>query len=225
MKTNRFYIEQNLDLEEITLISREVVHQIRDVLRMKFGNKIVIFNGNGLDYLFEIRSIDKTSIQLKKIESKPNIFNPKLELEIAVALVKRDKIEWIIEKGTEIGVSSFRPLLAERSEKKSINMERLNKIALEATEQSQRGKVPIIHGVTKLTDLGKERYIVLDPKGSKFKPSIDTKITILVGPEGGWTEKELEIFRDRNAEIVSIGSQTLKTETACLAISAMLLLD
>jgi 16S rRNA (uracil1498-N3)-methyltransferase len=138
-----------------------------------------------------------------------------------------------VQKATEIGVNHVVPVLCERSEKKNLNMERLEKIAIEASEQSGRGDVPKIHDVVKLSELLKKdllpnRAIYFDLNGISLKEAVkdsDTKdIAVFVGPEGGWSEAEVAEFKKYNIQAVTLGSQVLRAETAAIAIASLLLL-
>jgi 16S rRNA (uracil1498-N3)-methyltransferase len=145
---------------------------------------------------------------------------------------QEDKMEWVVEKATELGVSKIIPIISERSEKKSINMERANKIAIEASEQSGRATIPeILEPVDLSTELLEEikkrgfDLITLDtnstsllatrPNGSSGRE--ERGDAIFIGPEGGWSDKELNLFADAGAQIYSLGKLTLRAETAAVA--------
>ena len=157
---------------------------------------------------------------------------------LIAALIKKDNFEWIIEKATELGVTGIIPVISERSEKKSLNMERGNKILVEASEQSGRVTLPqlknpqslaeVIQSVTQ-ADEEKMNLISIDPEGKPWPKSgfgqFDSKPAgIFVGPEGGWSDRELEMFKEAGIAIYSIGSQVLRAETAAVAVSSLLLL-
>jgi len=137
----------------------------------------------------------------------------------------------IVEKCTEIGASAFHPLISERSEKKDLNIERLYKIAKEAAEQSGKTSLPAIFNPEKLekaiSDFDGELFL-LNFDGDDLKKMLSTnkskKIGILVGPEGGWSDNERIWFDEKGIKSVSFGSQTLRAETAAIAVSVLLLL-
>lgn len=234
MRLHRFYLK-NLSVEtglqqSIKITDKNLIHQWLKVFRMKKNDNLFLFNGDGFDYLTKINEINKKEITLNIIDKKINKFSPAVNLNLIISLPKKDKMEWIIEKGTEIGVSTFSPILSEHSEKKEINLERLEKIAIEATEQSGRNSPPQINKLLKLKEvkLNPENFIVFDPSGEKFsleKIKSIKKINALIGPEGGWGDKELEYFKNNNLKIYSIGSQILRAETATIAISSLILLN
>ena len=146
------------------------------------------------------------------------------------SLVKKDNFEWVLEKGTELGVSGFVPILSERSEKKNLNMERGKRIIREASEQSGRGVMPNLYGVHDLSralETFDMDFVAFDPTGKPFDKDDIMKggrIGILIGPEGGWSGSELELFRQKDISVYSLGTQVLRAETAAVSISSLLLL-
>ncbi len=131
-------------------------------------------------------------------------------------------MEWVVEKATELGVSKIVPIISERSEKKDLNMERIRKIIVEASEQCGRADVPVLGSVMTLEECimeVEEEKIVFDITGEHFSSSLihnTCPVSIFIGPEGGWTEKELELFKQKGAKIFSLGPLTLRAETASI---------
>ncbi|NDE68149.1 RsmE family RNA methyltransferase, partial [bacterium] len=128
--------------------------QWRKVFRFKAGDKVILFDGSGFDFLCEIQSYtantqgrgEKSSescAEVKILEVMNNVVVPVRETSLFCAVLKKDTFEWVVEKATEMGVSRIVPVLAERSEKKNLNIERLQKIIIEASEQSGRGTLPV----------------------------------------------------------------------------------
>ncbi|MBX4198161.1 16S rRNA (uracil(1498)-N(3))-methyltransferase [Candidatus Parcubacteria bacterium] len=258
MRLHRFFIEEQLrNKREITIFDEEVIHQWKDVFRLRTGNQLILLDNSGFEYIAEVVLLAKGKAELKIIDSSANTNDPKREVWLFASLIKKDNFEWILEKGTELGVSHFVPMLSERSEKKNLNIERAEKIIKEASEQSGRGIMPELHEVTDLGDLMtaeiREKLgievlpmIAFDPQGEKFdlarhlearlpsslqrqSPSTmlgatNPPVGVLVGPEGGWTPKELELFKLHNIPIYNLGPQILRAETAAIAISSLLLL-
>lgn len=141
MRLHRFYISETVgDKNEITINSTEQVNQIRRVFRLKTGDSIVIFDRSGYDYECRIGSFWKGLLSLIVVSNSRSRYMPSRDIYLCVAVVKKDTFEWIVEKATELGVTDIIPIIAERSEKKSLNGERLKKIAIEASEQSGRGE-------------------------------------------------------------------------------------
>jgi 16S rRNA (uracil1498-N3)-methyltransferase len=238
MRLHRFFITDHLrNKKDISIFDDELIHQWKDVFRLKAGDRLILLDNTGFEYLSEIGLLAKGEAQVKIIEGNISENIPKKDIWLFAALIKKDNYEWIIEKGTEIGVSHFVPIISDRSEKKNLNMERAQKIIKEASEQSARGKLPELHEIVDLeTALQKSTptLVAFDVGGmpfdvAKFKsPSTllgvgPTQIGIFVGPEGGWSDRELELFKQKNIPIYSLGSQILRAETAAIVIPSLFL--
>jgi 16S rRNA (uracil1498-N3)-methyltransferase len=191
-------------------------------------------NGTGIDYLCLISSLRAQGATLAVIREVNNTnLSLRKNIYLCMALIKKDNFELTAQKVTEIGVNHIVPILCEHSEKKKINIERLEKIVVEASEQSGRGDVPMIHEVTTLEKLFNsgilpQEKIILHPEGISFQQYKNNlsqaSIAVFVGPEGGFSPKEIEFFNKYNVRVVSLGSQILRAETAAIAISSLLLL-
>ena len=173
--------------------------------------------------------LDKNKTVLKVVEKKPNENIPKKEIHLFQSVIKKDNFEWVMEKGAELGVSYFHPIVSERSEKKNINFERVGKIIKEASEQSWRWSLPILGELADLKNALNNNFIAsaFHPIGDKFNKNDfekDKILGILIGPEGGWSDKELELFKEKGVKILSLGSQILRADTAAIAVSSLLLL-
>ncbi len=238
MRLHRFFIDEPLvGGNSIVIKNRDLLHQWKNVFRFQVGHRLILLDNSGYEFEAQISSLSGISCSLIIIESKLSPSAPSREIFLFAALIKKDKFEWVLEKGTEIGVSHFIPVLAERSEKKNLNTERALKIIKEATEQSHRAKLPKLHGALELEDAlefikspGVENctVIVLDPSGSqKFDKHLfksDKRIALFVGPEGGWSSHELDVFKKHNIDTYSLGPLVLRAETASLAATSILLL-
>ena len=209
-----------------TLISYgDITNQIRNVFRLRSGDKVILFDGSGRDFVATITGYEKDSVSFKIEEVSDNNVSPKKKIYLFASIVKKDTFEWIAQKATELGVTHIIPVLAERSEKKNLNIERLQKIITEAAEQSGRATLPELHEIITLPDALK-RYsdiasIAWNIEAPKFV-SQDLKDIqgIYIGPEGGWSEKELTLFKENNIGIYSLGPQVLRAETAVVATLA-----
>lgn len=230
MRLHRFFVGQKIEIgENITISSSELTNQIKNVFRMKAGDRVVLFNGGEYDFECSIVNIDNTMIELMPEESTPcrNIIEKNIIL--CASVIKKDNFEFIVEKATELGVSSIVPVISERSEKKLLNIDRLNKIAIEASEQSGRNNIPAISDIKKLADVvedtaRKDMNIVVfhtDPKqemnNKSSAPELsEDNIAIFIGPEGGWTDDEIDRFHKSGAHFLSLGKGILRAETAAI---------
>ncbi len=241
MRLHRFYInEKNISKgKELRIDDKELLHQWQKVFRLQASDRVIVFNGEDFEYEGYFKVLAKSEAVLvidkeRKVERQTDI-----ELHLFESIIKKDNFELIVEKCTEIGVSAFHPLVSERSEKKDLNIERLNKIAKEAAEQSGKTMLPEIFNPEKLekaiADFDGELF-VLDFEGedllaslkshpSQMKSQFDgARIGILVGPEGGWSDNERIWFDEKGIKSVSFGSQILRAETAAIVVSALILM-
>lgn len=222
----RIYLE-NSDLSEqnIILKDKEIVHQLSKVLRVRLWEKISFFNWETkTDFIYEIIGIEKKEILLEKKSEQENNSEINFELSLYNALPnKLEKIEYIIQKGTEIGFTEFNFFRTDRSQKLFISdnkIERLKKIITEAAEQSWRAIIPEIiisdnFDINNLSD-GKNIFFHTQNEKSWDLKSIEKtegeKINLFVGPEGGWSEREVDIL-EKNTMRIHLGNRILRTET------------
>lgn len=229
MRLHRFFVDEKIaNRKEVTIKSKELINQVRRVFRLKTGDMVVLFDGSGSDYVCAIAGyVADHSIVLDIREVKHSNFMPAKKIHLFAAIVKKDNFELIAEKATELGVTDIHPIISERVEKKLINEARLKKIIAEASEQSGRGDMPTIHDIVSLKDaitsvsVDKElKSLVFHTEGSKFdKESINESesIAVFIGPEGGWSNDEISMFHDRGMDVVCLGEQVLRAETAVVA--------
>lgn len=246
MRLHNFFIDQKIGAQkEIKIDDSGLLNQWRHVLRFNTGSSLVLFDNSGLEYLAQFVELTYRGATLAILKKQKNKFLPKREIFLYQSLIKSDKFEWILEKGTELGVSHFCPVISARSVAKKINLVRAKKILIESSEQSGRGILPdIVEPVSLDSALSSlsAPAIALDPTGSPFSdfskpsPSFEhegsqslnglnpTAFGVFLGPEGGFMPEELKCFTAKNIPIVSLGSQILRAETAAIAISSLLLL-
>ena len=147
-----------------------------------------------------------------------------MKIHLYLSLIKKDKFELAIEKATELGVSSITPVIAERSQYKQVREDRLKKIVKEATEQSGRTTLPKISPTETVEEVvvKHQDVLVLHMDGTPLSEiSIGEDVSMLIGPEGGWSEKELELFKEKNVQVVSLPFGVLRAETAAIVASAV----
>ena len=205
---------------------------ISKVLRKNVGSQITITNGKGLEWKGEITSILNQKVEAKKITSL-QYSNKKKHIHLAVAPTKsNDRMEWLIEKVTEIGVSSITPILCDHSERKIIRKERLIKIAISALKQSQQFFLPEINSMMTfknyIKSINHPALIAHCGKSSKIELKNynweSEQIHLLIGPEGDFSLKEIKDAISAKLIPVSLGQQRLRTETASILGSHILLI-
>ena len=225
MSNIRLYYPNSIVENTTSLLSKEHTHYLANVMRSKRGSNINFFNKEG-EWISEIVFLEKDRVEVKFLNRvKESIKSSNIEL--AICLVKKNPMEIILQKATELGVTKIIPIIYERTEVKELNLERANKIVVEATEQSNQLSPPEISKITKLKDFinnlnetsklffadinSKERLKKEDIKGDNLK-------TILIGPEGDFTPNERKmILENKNTIYFSISKNILKTETATIS--------
>ena len=233
MRLHRFFVDERVNPSgRVVIRDQKLLHQWRSVLRLKAGDEVVLFDGFGRDHRCELATLARDEAVCLVRESVENHTLPALQLCLFMSLVKRDGFEWLLEKATELGVAQIRPVIADRSEAKKFNLLRAKEIIREAAEQSGRGSLPALYEPMELSNVFREyRFfasVAFDPHGELFKKEglmKEEKLGAFIGPEGGWSARELEWFREKKIPVLSLGSPTLRAETAGVAVSALLLLS
>ena len=224
MSIIRLYHPENILENSTSLLSKEHTHYLVNVMRAKRGANVNFFNKNG-EWLSEIVFLEKDRVEVKflnKIKENTNTHN----IELAICLVKKNAMEIILQKATELGIRKIIPIISERTEVKEINFERANKIVIEATEQSNQLEPPEISKILKLKDflnINTNKKIFFADINSDY--SLEKKdfkegetVTVLVGPEGDFspTEREL-ILNDSTIVAFSLSKNILRTDTAVIS--------
>ena len=201
-------------------------HHIVKVLRKKAGDKLHITNGQGALFLVEILEANNKRCMgqvLSAEKKRPKMFN----LHLAVAPTKKiDRFQWFLEKATEIGVDRITPILCEHSERRHLTMDRMRRTVEEAMKQSLRTYLPVLEEPKSFTEFLKEeqpllKFIAHCREGEKAdlkrRVAADKDVVILVGPEGDFSETEVNQALGQGFVPVSLGNSRLRTETAALA--------
>lgn len=216
----------NATSNQFTFDKIESRHIVK-VLRKKEGDRLFITNGKGDLFTAEVLFANdkKCTIQIIKSEVKEKPWN--YYLHIAIAPTKNnDRLEWFLEKATEIGIDEITPLICKHSERKVIKKERLDKVVVSAMKQSLKFQLPKLNEATTFQgfikqDFDGDLFIAhceeTDKKTLKNELKPQQKITILIGPEGDFSSKEIEMALQRNFIPVSLGESRLRTETAGIA--------
>lgn len=225
-----FYEAQLPATPGLFTLSEESSKHCSIVLRMKPGTIIALTNGLGLKCLGEIVAADKkkTVVQLSAFEQTPA---PNAKNNIAISFVKNAaRMEWFLEKATEIGITGFYPLIAERTERTHFKKERWEQILVSAMLQSQQTYKPVLHDPIQFKQLiqqplnGQLLFAHCEPGEKKAIQSIDQSVNtlLLIGPEGDFTPREIEMAAQAGATMISLGNTRLRTETAGIAAAVLL---
>jgi 16S rRNA (uracil1498-N3)-methyltransferase len=214
-------------IQKITyqLSEEESKHAVK-VLRMETGDEVCMIDGQGGLYYGIIDEPDPKRCMIRVIEKIEQFGRKNYSLHLAIAPTKSlDRFEWFLEKAVEIGVDQVTPLLCQRSERKTIKIERLEKIVLSAMKQSIKAYLPVINPMTKFSDFIKNSgdgkkliaHCIDAPKPSlKSKLANQNQFTILIGPEGDFSPEEIALAKNSGFEEVHLGKSRLRTETAAI---------
>lgn len=225
MSDVRIYVEQNKILDFITLTEKSVTHKLKSVLRFKNGDKVKIFDGKGKEYVYRIENLDKKTIALKKERISVDNKVPKRGMVLGFPVMRESKIDFILQKGTELGVSKFIPFICQRSlkvkdlDKKDI---RWQKIVLEAVRQSDRVWIPQVNKVMDFSQILALKYenkiagsITSTLKLNKLNKK-DKDIFFIVGPEGDFSQREYSQLAKNKFDLITLSKNILRTETAAI---------
>ncbi len=229
-KIHRFITEYKKSGDHIEINNEEIVHQILDVLKLRTGEICSISNGDGFEYKSEIEEISKNRIVYKIIEVEIKNNEPERKVTLYQSILKKENFELVLQKASEMGIQNIVPIINERTVKTNLNFERLAKIAREASELSGRTNVTNVLEIVDfeesiMTDKNTDK-ILFDITGELNASSqkLDAKsLSIYIGPEGGFTEKEIAFAKQCGAKVYNLGSLTLRGETAGIIASYLAL--
>lgn len=244
MTRRRFYAPPDaFDLKHntVTLVTDEARH-LREVLRLKPGDEVYVFNGEGKEFFSRIEESRRDTARLQIIrEVEPARPESPLQLTLALALLKGDKFDLVVQKATELGVARIVPVITKHADIRlrdesdaAKRVTRWQRIAMEAAKQSGRAVVPEVAGVVTFASLIER----IDPRGGSLmfserdgqsliqiresNAADASVITALVGSEGGWSDEEIAKARAAGWGVVTLGGRTLRAETAGIAVIALL---
>jgi len=241
---DRFFVKQeNLQGEKVVLVGQQA-HQINNVLRKKAGEHIIVLDNLGAEYEIELQTIKKEKVTGQIKENRKAVGEPVAEITLYQSLLSRENFEWVLQKCTEVGVTSFVPIVTERSivrRQDAITPRKLSRwrdIITEAAEQSGRGRIPqleqavnFVDAVSGLGDFDHCLIGTLGVTGSNVREVLRTfsaepiTVALFIGPEGGFTDKEVTVACSKGATAFSLGKRILRTETAAVVASAVILYE
>jgi len=249
MTRRRFYAppESFSDDGARVALSAEESRHLRDVLRLRAGDEAFVFDGEGREFACVVRDDDgggrgraSATLEVRGPVEPPRPESP-LELTLGVALLKGEKFDLVVQKATELGATRVVPLETRRADVRlrdakdaARRVERWRRLALEASKQSGRARVPAVAEPTTLDSLtsaapraGELRLLFAECGGAgldaiTFNNGSRSFVTALVGPEGGWDDEEIAHARSRGSTIITLGGRTLRAETAAITVAALL---
>jgi 16S rRNA (uracil1498-N3)-methyltransferase len=226
-----FYAPPSLINNKSLSIQGEELHHLSKVLRKKVGETIIVVDGKEHAYEAVLESITKSSADCKILETFNRFNEPHVVVKLAFALLRNpSRLDFLVEKCTELGVREFIPMKTDRTIVSRVHRERLQKIALSAMKQCGRSFLPLIHSPMDfdevLTYLGPcERKLITHEKANETI-TVDRRLEtmgVLIGPEGGFTDKEIQAAVESGFKPVSLGPRRLRSETAAIAVSSLIL--
>jgi 16S rRNA (uracil1498-N3)-methyltransferase len=247
MTVPRFFIPSEwIDGRQVTLIE-EIAHQVRNVLRTSAGDRLVVLDNSGWEREVEVTRVAQNVVLCHVIEERLSPAEPRTKISLYQGVLKARKFEWVLQKGTELGLVEFIPVVCERSligdlEDVDRKLGRWARIICEAAEQSGRGQLPRLYpaslfdqscqramrsgGLSLILWEGEEvvslkSALTADATGAARPFSI----SLFVGPEGGFTEEEVEMARRYHLQPIRLGPRTLRAETAGLVAASGVLYE
>ena len=233
MINTRIYTPQILAVDLSFRLEKAASHHCLKVLRLTKGAKLALFNGDGFEYLAEIVAIENQQAHCCVISQQEGIKESPLTIHLAQGLARGQKMDYVIQKAVECGVASVTPIISERcgvklsSDRVEKKMKHWQQVAISASEQCGRSVVPkIITPVDYLTYISEhpELKLMAHPESANAStlPESLKEVSIIIGPEGGFTELEISQASKAGAVVLSLGPRVLRTETAALVTATLL---
>jgi 16S rRNA (uracil1498-N3)-methyltransferase len=222
MTVHRFFVAPETSGGDRFPLPPAIARQVRTVLRLRDGERIVVLTGDGSEAVCRLEGEDCVVE-----ERRPSMGEPSHRLTVVQALLKGDALETVVQHGTEVGVAAFRLVVTERCVVRELSprrLERLRTIAREAAEQSERGRIPDVHAPAALRDaLGPGSVLLLERHDLRRLGELPPPTAVLIGPEGGFTPAEVEAASAAGVELAGLGPRILRSETVAVAAAAAVL--
>ncbi|WP_159017226.1 16S rRNA (uracil(1498)-N(3))-methyltransferase [Cognatiluteimonas profundi] len=236
MRLTRVHVDAHLAVGRVVTLPESAATHLARVLRLKAGDPCLLFNGDGNDYAARITVLGKREV-IAQVDSSCEVDNESpLAITLVQGIARGDKMDWILQKSTELGVNAFVPTSSERSEVR-LEGDRADKrlahwrsVVIAACEQSGRARIPTMTAVhplqRSLSDLQVETRFLLDPQASGSIADLDAPgggaCVLAVGPEGGWSPRDRAMLEAAGFTGLRLGPRVLRTETAGIAAIAAL---
>jgi 16S rRNA (uracil1498-N3)-methyltransferase len=235
MRKIRIFQNHDLSPDEVIQLDEGASRHLAQVLRLATGDEVILFNGDGGDYLARIEAIDKKKTTVSIQNKFENTTESRLDVHLFQGISKGDRMDTAIQKSVELGIKSFTPMVCERTvvrtskERNDKKLQHWENIIINACEQSGRAFIPDLSPVMNYEDalhcLTPVQSILLHPDQEQSISQIELdnqRINILIGPEGGFSDREFELANKHGFKLVSMGKRILRTETAPIAAIAVL---
>lgn len=237
MPMHRFFVSSEVLATSRVVLGEPLAHRMGQVLRLHAGDRVVLLDNSGWEYDAELTRLGRDTVEARIAGKRPATGEPALGVHLYQGLLKADKFELVLQKGTELGIASFTPVASLRSvaaPPAAARQERWERILREAAEQSRRGRRPPLHPAASLSDaLSRAPGLRLLPWEEEHSAGLRqtlegvggqvAEVSLFIGPEGGWAEEEVALARKEGALPLSLGPRVLRAETAGLAAAAAIL--
>ncbi len=221
MKLHRFIGDFDFSQKTVEIKNPENIKQIKGVLRLEEGDSLVLSDGKGKQVEVSIISMSKDKINCSVVKEVLGN-DPARKVNLYLAILKKENFELAVQKAVECGVATITPVITERTIKTGLNTERLNKIILEASEQCGRSIVPLLSPILDFSPalafgIAAPEKVIFHLVDETYQPNIEAKsASIFIGPEGGFTEKEITLAKEAGYTVAGLGPLTLRGETAAI---------
>lgn len=237
---HRFFVRPEVVVGEQVSIDGELAHQLINVLRLAQGDRVLLLDDSGWEYQVELGRFDAKRIAGRVLQKGPSRGEPATSIVLYQGLLKANKFEYVLQKGTEVGIAAFVPLICRRSvpdisaESVRSKVARWRKIVQEAAEQSGRGRLPELREPCSFEEaVGVQGMFLLLWEGegeTGLKEALRRHapggpVGLFVGPEGGFTAEEVALARAQGGVAVTLGKRTLRAETAGLVAASIVLFE
>lgn len=240
---HRFFVPPSAVDGDKVVINGATAHQIRNVLRMRPGEHIVVLDNSGREYRVELVEVERRRVTGRVVAQRQARGEPRTRITLYQSMIRRQRFEFVLQKGTEVGVAEFVPVVSERcviNDLEAVNkkMTRWQRIILEAAEQSRRGLLPTLQpamlfsqaceraqrtgGLSLLPWEEARENLRTVLQGLAETPS---SVNLFIGPEGGFSSQEVELARGYGLIPVSLGPRILRAETAGIVTAAIILYE
>jgi 16S rRNA (uracil1498-N3)-methyltransferase len=244
---HRFFIPpENIQAGQV-IFPELTARQIRNVLRLKPGGQVLVLDNLGSQFSVQLERVDPDGVAGRVLEKSPAGGEPAIRLRLFFSLTQREKVEWILQKCTEIGVTAFFPFVSTYSLSREKGMDasrvrRWEKIIQEAAEQCDRARIPVLREVITIQEAIKkisskrdfnltawegEKDLQLRDLMRSLLPKVEPgrKVNLFIGPEGGFAEGEVALMKKAGCTTFSLGSRIYRMETAAMAASLLILYE
>jgi len=242
--THRFFVPPSWLEKDKAIITGPLVHRLRNVLRLGDGDHVILLDNSGWEHEMEITSVSSQRIEGQVVHRALATGEPRTKITLYQALLKLKKFEWVLQKGTELGLIGFVPIISERCMIGSLDdisktkMERWWRILMEAAEQSRRGRLPSLRAAMLFPaacEDGARAGLTLIPWEEEAEQSLSSilraaeqppfSINLFIGPEGGFTSQEVAQAQRYGAVPITLGPRILRAETAGLVAATAILYE